>query len=127
MFKKILSLSAIFILATSTNAATKVEKCEIVLKTGVYNQYLEQMCEFNGNVSEKFKQTFNEHSCPTLMTYKEIRKVVGEITEATMNRFTAYGVEKYCNDNLDSYADLSIALKKGIDMFNQDLFKQKGN
>lgn len=127
MFKKILSLSTIFILASSTNAATKVEKCENVLTAGVYNGYLEEICGFDGGVSDKLKVAYSSQNCPNLVSEKRIYSLVGDVTLDTKNRYVAFGEEKFCEANIEGYADLSIALKKGIDMFNQDLFKQKGN
>ena len=39
----------------------------------------------------------------------------------------AFGEHNFYKLNLDEYSDLSLDFKQGIDMFNQNEFKQKGS
>ena len=106
-------------------AQTKIDKCESVLTGGVYNEFLENICGFNGGVSDGFKATYSNNNCPDLISTSKIKKLVGDVADDTKKRYVAFGEEKFCESNLSGYSDLSIAFKRGTDFFKKNEFKQK--
>lgn len=55
---KIISIIGLILLSVGhANAKPKVEQCESILTGGVYNEFLENICGFNGGVSNSFKET----------------------------------------------------------------------
>ncbi|AZM39871.1 hypothetical protein EJP75_15895 [Acinetobacter baumannii] len=123
---KIISLIGIILLSIGhANAKSKVEQCESILTGGVYNEFLENICGFNGGVSNSFKAVYSKHNCPDLVSTKKVHKLVADVSTDTKKRYVANGKELFCEKNLSSYSDLSEAFKQNIDIFNNSEFKQK--
>lgn len=123
MFKSILGVG-LLVIASSSNAATKVQKCESMLTASIYNTLVEHTCGFENNVSEGFKQAYGRNGCPDLVPEKRIYQLADEVQRDTTKRKSAYGSRKFCEHNLEGYADLNDAFNQGVDMFNQNMFKQ---
>ena len=106
-------------------AKTKIEQCESILTGGVYNEYLENICGFDGGVSDGFKGTYSNNNCPDLVSKNKIKKLVADVSADTKKSSVAFGEDKCCENNVSSYSDLSIAFRRGVDLFKQNEFKQK--
>lgn len=106
-------------------AQTKIDKCESVLTGGVYNEFLENICVFNGGVSDGFKATYSNNNCPNLISTSKIKRLVEDVAADTKKRYVAFGEDEFCESNLSGYSDLSIAFKRGVDFFKKNEFKQK--
>ena len=106
-------------------AKTKIEQCESILTGGVYNEYLENICGFDGGVSDGFKGTYSNNNCPDLVSASKIKRLVEDVAADTKKRYVAFGGVKFCESNVSGYSDLSIAFKRGADLFKQNEFKQK--
>lgn len=113
--------------ASYAQSATKVEKCESMITGGVYNDLLENFCGFDGGVTDGFKQAYARNGCPDLIPEKRIFKLGNDVGVDTDNRIQAFGKRKFCEQNLETYADLSNAFQQGINIFNQNTFKQRAN
>jgi hypothetical protein len=119
-------LIGLFLLLTGyANAKTKVEQCESLLTGGVYNEFLENICGFKGEVSNGFKEAYSKNNCPDLITTNKVHKSVSAVAADTKKRYIAFGEREFCEKNLDSYSELSIAFKQNVDIFEQSEFKQK--
>lgn len=123
MFKSILAVG-LLVAVSYTNAATKVQKCESMLTASIYNVLVEHNCGFDDNVSEGFKQAYAKNGCPDLVPEKRIYQLANEVERDTTKRISAFGIRKFCEHNLEGYADLNDAFNQGVDMFNQNMFKQ---
>ncbi|MEF9957561.1 MAG: hypothetical protein RR677_06055 [Acinetobacter sp.] len=123
---KVIFLVGLFLLSFgNANAQTKIDKCENVLTSGVYNEYLENICGFNGGVSDGFKETYSKNNCPDLVSTSKIKKLVADVSADTKKRYVAFGESEFCENNVDAYSDLSIAFKNGVNFFKENGFKQK--
>jgi len=127
MGKRALVVSLLVLSAGYSNAESKVERCENILTSGIYNEFLENICGFKGGVSSEFKDVYSRNSCPDLIPKNKVYELADDVAKDTMKRHVAFGEYDFCEFNLDAYSDLSIAFKQGIDMFNQTEFKQKGS
>jgi hypothetical protein len=127
MGKRALVVSLLLLAASYSNAESKVERCENMLTSGIYNELLEDICGFKGGVFSGFQDAYSRNSCPDLISTDKIHELAEDVAKDTIKRHLAFGEHEFCELNLDAYADLSLAFKQGIDMFNQNEFKQKGS
>lgn len=119
-------LFGIFLMVTGyTNAETKVEQCETLLTAGVYNEFLENICGFKAGVSNKFKETYSQKSCPDLISSAKVHELVADVAADTKKRYIAFGEDTFCEENLSSYSELKEAFKGSFENLKQNGFKQK--
>ena len=93
--------------------AKKMDKgtCTEVLQAGSYNDLLEDVCGFEGGVSDTFKAIYMHGQCGDTLTEKEVHKLVGEVGEDLFTRYKAHGHKGFCEGNIKPYADLVDQIK----------------
>nr|WP_315278322.1 hypothetical protein [uncultured Acinetobacter sp.] len=88
--------------------AEKLDKdsCIKVLQAGAFNELLEDVCGFEGSVSDKFKLLYVHGQCNSTLTEKEVYKYIGQMTDDAEMRYKAHGQHGFCEGNIEAYADL---------------------
>ncbi len=108
------------IFANTTSAFTE-EQCIKVLGMGMYNQVLEEICGFNGNVSALTREIYTKSKCRITVNQEQVNQVSKEVVEDTISRSEKMGIEDFCNGNMKGYyalvlspEDLEEVIKKNV-------------
>jgi hypothetical protein len=103
------SLVTFFLVVISSFVVAKEDRhdaCIKVLSAGVYNEFLEEACGFNGGVKEKLKAMYDRGGCRTIVAQSEVNNIVKEVSDDSFGRFNKLGERKFCDGNRKSYDDL---------------------
>ncbi len=96
---------SIFLPASYCEAITR-EECISLLDAGLYNFFLEDICHFNGGVKDRLKTLFDNNGCNSIVPPSVAKKEAGKVFRDTKRRLKAYGLDTFCESNMDSYNNL---------------------
>ena len=91
------------------------EDCVKLLGAGMYNQYLENYCDFDGMVSNKLKRIYTVGGCRNTVPQEVVESMAKKVTDDSGSRMNNLGRRKFCTDNRQAYYNLSAdekSLKK---------------
>ena len=96
------------VLANNTNTFSE-EQCIRVLGMGIYNQVLEEICGFNGDVSVHTREIYTKNNCRITIKQEQVNQVSKEVVEDTLHRSGKMGIDDFCNGNLKAYYALVLS------------------
>lgn len=83
-----------FLSLISTNSFSNelnFQDCTNLLGAGIYNQYLENYCNFNGGVGEKLKQLYSLGGCRSTVPQEVVDAMVKQVIEDSSSRMKSLG------------------------------------
>lgn len=99
-----------FLSLVSTNSFSNelnFQDCVSLLGAGMYNQYLENYCNFNGGVGDKLKQLYSSGGCRSTVPQEVVNSMAKQVTEDSNIRMKSLGKNKFCIGNKNAYYDLA--------------------
>lgn len=100
----IMVLSSIY--CAKTLSEGKEKECLDIVGAGMYNQLLEGMCNFNGNVSKEIINIYNQSKCPSVLHSVQVENLAKDVLLDTRQRYMEMGKDNFCEANKERYRSL---------------------
>ena len=80
--------------------------CVRILRDGAFNETIEKMCSFKGDVSERFKDTFKKRKCVSKVNQAEQDRIKAEVYANTTEQKNMVGLKDFCLVHKSAYHNL---------------------
>jgi len=80
--------------------------CVRILRDGAFNETIEKMCSFKGDVSERFKDTFKKRKCVSKVNQVEQDRIKAEVYANTTEQKNMVGLKDFCLVHKSAYHNL---------------------
>lgn len=87
----------------------KKSTCIQLLGAGLYNGFLEENCNFQGNVSSNIRAVYTQGGCRSIVAQSEVDKLVGDVFEDSRTRYQEMGKGRFCSGNKTTYEELKAS------------------
>ena len=111
--KKLFLLTLTLLVSLSSYSKNNdLEACKSILGAALFNQILEEVCGFEGNVKENLKKIYDENRCREIVPQSTVDYIIRDNLEDSRMRFKAFGEKKFCEENMKPYVELMDSLKR---------------
>ena len=80
--------------------------CVRIMRNAAFNETIEKMCSFKGDVSERFKDTFKKRKCVSKVNQKEQDRIQAEVYANTTEQKNMVGLKDFCLVHKSAYHNL---------------------
>ena len=96
------------LMANDTKPFTEPQ-CIKILGMGIYNQTLEELCGFKGNVSVRTREIYTKNKCRITIRQEQVEQVSKEVIDDAFDRSEKMGINDFCNGNIKAYYALALS------------------
>ena len=80
--------------------------CVRIMRDTAFNETIEKMCSFKGDVSERFKDTFKKRKCVSKVNQAEQDRIKAEVYANTTEQKNMVGLKDFCLVHKSAYHNL---------------------
>ena len=80
--------------------------CVRIMRDTAFNETIEKMCSFKGDVSERFKETFKKRKCVSKVNQAEQDRIKAEVYANTTEQKNMVGLKDFCLVHKSAYHNL---------------------
>ncbi len=80
--------------------------CVRIMRDATFNETIEKMCSFKGDVSERFKDTFKKRKCVSKVNQAEQDRIKAEVYANTTEQKNMVGLKDFCLVHKSAYHNL---------------------
>jgi hypothetical protein len=80
--------------------------CVRIMRDTAFNETIEKMCSFKGDVSERFKETFKKRKCVSKVNQAEHDRIKAEVYANTTEQKNMVGLKDFCLVHKSAYHNL---------------------
>ena len=80
--------------------------CVRIMRNAAFNETIEKMCSFKGDVSERFKDTFKKRKCVSKVNQAEQDRIKAEVYANTTEQKNMVGLKDFCLVHKSAYHNL---------------------
>ena len=80
--------------------------CVRIMRDTAFNETIEKMCSFKGDVSERFKDTFKKRKCVSKVNQAEQDRIKAEVYAHTTEQKNMVGLKDFCLVHKSAYHNL---------------------
>ena len=80
--------------------------CVRILRDASFNETIEKMCSFKGDVSERFKDAFKKRKCVGKVNQAEQDRIKSEVYANTTEQKNMVGLKDFCLVHKSAYHNL---------------------
>lgn len=92
--------------AFSLSKSIDEKECRALLRIGMFNGILEDICKFSGDVKNKILNSYNVSGCKTILEQTTVDDMAKDILAETRGRYKDMGSKTFCNSNIEAYKAL---------------------
>ena len=80
--------------------------CVRIMRDAAFNETIEKMCRFKGDVSDRFKDTFKKRKCVSKVNQAEQDRIKAEVYANTTEQKNMVGLKDFCLVHKSAYHNL---------------------
>jgi hypothetical protein len=80
--------------------------CVRIMRDTAFNETIEKMCSFKGDVSERFKDAFKKRKCVSKVNQAEQDRIKAEVYANTTEQKNMVGLKDFCLVHKSAYHNL---------------------
>jgi hypothetical protein len=80
--------------------------CTRIVRDRAFNETIEKLCGFKGDVSERFKDAFKKRKCVSKVNKADDERIAQEVVAQTMAQKNQVGLKDFCLVHRSAYHNL---------------------